>query len=185
MHGLWARARAGDSDIQFALGKAINEGRFGLVVSDIDPAQRWYQQAAYQGHSRAAFITAGHLMITEDYDLTNSSLELTDPGEVFRPIIMIDLAMRSRQRAAECYQTAAATGHAGAMAARQPCICLALARVISTMGDLSDEDIGKWKEYHDHLRFWTEWRDEAYGQMTEAERKDAERQLSQVLLTTP
>jgi hypothetical protein len=41
-------------------------------------------------------------MITENYDLTNSSLELTDE-EVFRPIIMIDLAMRSRQRAAEYY----------------------------------------------------------------------------------
>lgn len=41
-----ARTRAGDSDVQFALGKAINEGRFGLVVSDIDPAQRWYQQVA-------------------------------------------------------------------------------------------------------------------------------------------
>ena len=43
---LLARTRAGDLDVQFALGKAINERRFGLVVSDIDPAQRWYQQAA-------------------------------------------------------------------------------------------------------------------------------------------
>ena len=78
----------------------INEGRFGLVISDIDPVQRWYQQAADQGHSEAAIIAAEHLMITEDHDLTNSSPKLTDPGEVLRQIIMIDLAMRSRRRAA-------------------------------------------------------------------------------------
>ena len=58
--------------------------------------------------------------------------------------------------------------------------CIWLAWAISAAGDLSDEDIGKWKEYHDHPRFWTEWRDEAYRHMTEAEK-----QLSQALLTTP
>jgi hypothetical protein len=169
---LLARAGADDSDVQFALGKAINEGRFGLMVSNIDPAQRWYQQAADQGHSEAAFITAEHLMITEDYDLTNSSLELTDPGEVFRPIIIIDFAMRSRQRAAGYYQTAAGAGHAGAMGRLGNMYLLGnavtpdsasayiwLARAISAVGDLSDQDIGKWEEYHDDLRFWTAWRD--------------------------
>jgi hypothetical protein len=55
-----------------------------------------------------------------------------------------------------------------------------LVRAISAVGDLSDEDIGKWEEHHDDLRFWTEWRDEAHGQMTEAEK-----QLSQALLTPP
>ena len=50
-------------------------------------------------------------MLTEEHSETDPSVGLTDTGELYRPIIMIDLSMRARRRAAAYYEQAAAAGH--------------------------------------------------------------------------
>ena len=105
---LLAKARGGDMDAQFALATACMERQHGLGNSQVERPFYWYQQAADQGHSDAAFKTAQELMLTEEHSETDSSVGLTDPGELYRPIIMIDLSMRARQRAAAYYLKAAA-----------------------------------------------------------------------------
>ena len=148
-------------DAQFALATAFMERQHGLGNSQVERPFYWYQQAADQGHSEAAFKTAEELMLTEEHSETDSSVDLTDPGELYRPIIMIDLSMHARQRAAAYYQPAAAglvraMGRLGNMYLLSNAVesdsltaYLWLARAVSATHTLPDTESRKWEGYRD------------------------------------
>jgi TPR repeat protein len=195
---LLAKARTGDMDAQFALATACMERQHGLGNSQVERPFYWYQQAADQGHSEAASKTAEELMLTEEHSETDSSVDLTDPGELYRPIIMIDLSMRARQRAAAYCQQAAAAGHVRAMGRLGHMYLLGnaverdsltaylwLARAVSAAHTLPDTEFGKWESYRDEAHYWDQWRDEAYAQLTKAERQEAAQHLAEASPKTP
>ena len=156
---LLAKARTGDMDAQFALATACMERQHGLGNSQVERPFYWYQQAADQGHSEAAFKTAEELMLTEEHSETDSLVDVTDLGKLYCPIIIIDLSMRARQRAAAYYQQAAAglvraMGRVGHMCLLGNAVerdsltaYLWLARAVSAARTLPDTESRKWEGY--------------------------------------
>ena len=100
-------------------------------------------------------------MLSEEHSEADSSVDLIDPGELYRPIIIIDLSMRASQRAAAYYQQAAAglvraMGRLGYMyllgnAVERDSLTayLWLARAVSAAHTLPDTESWKWEGYCD------------------------------------
>ena len=93
-------------------------------------------------------------MLTEEHSETDSSVDLTDPGELYCPIIIIDLSMRARQRAAAGHVRAMGRlGHmyllGNAVERDSLTAYLWLARAVSAAHTLPDTESRKWEGYRD------------------------------------